>query len=75
VDLLAIIQPEVVIIGGGVGTHFDKYGKLLETELKKYQTPLVPIPPIRAAQRPEEAVIYGCYELVKETYGSPVTAA
>lgn len=75
IDLIAVIQPEAVVIGGGVGTHFDKFGTLLTAELKKYETPLVPIPPIKAAQRPEEAVVYGCYELAKETYGSPVTTA
>lgn len=69
-DLITFIQPDVVILGGGVMTHLDKFdGKLLR-ELKKFETPITPIPPIRRAQRPEEAVIYGCYDLAKATYGS-----
>lgn len=68
IDLIAVIQPEIIIIGGGVGMHFDKYEKPLLDELKKYEMPLVPIPPIRKAQNAEEAVLYGCYELAKEKY-------
>lgn len=56
----ALIRPDIVVIGGGVGTHFDKFkAPLLETlttnTIDKY-VPLV----IRAAH-PEEAVVYGCY--------------
>lgn len=65
-ELLAIIQPDVVIFGGGVGTHFKKYGAYLEGELFKLQNPLVKIPPLLQAKHPEEAVIYGCFELIKQ---------
>jgi predicted NBD/HSP70 family sugar kinase len=64
--LLAIVQPEVVIVGGGVGAHFEKFGAKLEEELKKMHNKLVPIPPIVQAKRPEEAVIYGCYDFIKQ---------
>lgn len=69
IDLIAMVQPDVIVLGGGIGTHYPKYKKLLNDELKKYETPLTPIPPIRQAQRPEEAVVYGCYDLAKERYG------
>lgn len=69
IDLVAVIQPEIILIGGGVGSHFDKFSDYLYKELKRYEMPLVPIPPVKMAQRPEEAVIYGCYELAKEHYG------
>lgn len=69
IDLLAVIQPEVIVIGGGVGTHFKKFRSPLMTLLRKYETPLIPVPPIRQAERSEEAVIYGCYHLAKERYG------
>lgn len=65
IQLLAIIQPEVVIIGGGVGTHYAKFKKYLSDELNHFALPIVPIPPIRKAIHPEEAVIYGCFELVR----------
>lgn len=73
IELIAIIQPEVIVIGGSVGVHFHKYGKLLEEELKKYKLPLVDMPDLRQAQRPEEAVIYGCYDLAKQIYGHAKT--
>jgi predicted NBD/HSP70 family sugar kinase len=68
-QLIATIQPEVIVIGGGIGTHFPKYEKYLLAELKKYETPLTPTPPIRQAQRPEEAVVYGCYVIAERKYG------
>jgi glucokinase len=68
-DLITFIQPDVVVMGGGVMTHLDEFDDLLLKELKHFETPLTPIPPIRKAQRPEEAVVYGCYDLAKSTYG------
>lgn len=60
---LAIIQPDAVVIGGGVGTHFKKYREPLLKHLHAMQNPLVPIPPILGAKHAEEAVVYGCYYL------------
>lgn len=68
IELISVIQPEVIVLGGGVGTHFDKYKKPLLNELKKYELPIVPIPPIVKAQNPEEAVIYGCLILAKQDH-------
>lgn len=65
-ELLAVIQPGVVIIGGGVGRHFEKFSGFLEQELAKSASKMVEIPPIIKAKRPEEAVIYGCYEFIKQ---------
>jgi predicted NBD/HSP70 family sugar kinase len=65
VNLIAIVQPNLIIIGGGVGSHFDRFDDFLKAKLKKYETPLTPIPPLKRAKRPEEAVLYGCYELTK----------
>jgi predicted NBD/HSP70 family sugar kinase len=66
--LIAMIQPDLIVIGGGVGSHFEKFEKPLLDELKKYENPLAPTPPIRQAVHPEEAVIYGCYELAKDLH-------
>jgi predicted NBD/HSP70 family sugar kinase len=68
-DLIAFIQPDAVVLGGGVMEHLDKFDGLLNNELNKYETPLTPIPPIYRAQRPNEAVVYGCYDLAKSVYG------
>ncbi len=45
-DLIAFIQPDAVVLGGGVLTSFTKFEGLLKAELQHYQTPLTPIPPI-----------------------------
>ena len=68
-ELMAIVQPDLVVIGGSVGVYFDRYGALLNKELKQYELPVVPIPPIVQAKRPGEAVIYGCYDLAKQKFG------
>ncbi|MCW1908782.1 MAG: ROK family protein [Candidatus Saccharibacteria bacterium] len=65
IDLIAVLQPEVIIIGGGVGANFIKFGDLLIERLKTYETPMMSIPPIRPAVRAEEAVVYGCFELAR----------
>lgn len=65
IDLIAIVQPEVIIIGGGVGSHFEKFKKPLNELLKKYETPMVAIPPVIGAYKAEEAVVFGCYYLAK----------
>ena len=61
--LLAIcpfLRPDIVIIGGGVSVHFQKFGpklvKSLEANLHDGY-----MPKIVQAVHPEEAVIYGCY--------------
>jgi predicted NBD/HSP70 family sugar kinase len=69
IDLIATLTPEVIVIGGGVGTHFDKYKDRLIEQLKIYENPMVTIPPIIKAQRAEEAVVYGCYEHAKDHFG------
>ena len=66
--ILAVVQPEVVVIGGGVGAHLEKFKPFLEAELKKFENKLVHIPPILKAKKAEEAVIYGCYEYIKQSH-------
>lgn len=65
-ELIATLQPDVIIIGGGVGAHLEKFQPYLEQELQKYHNNMVPIPPIIKADKAEEAVIYGCYEFIRQ---------
>jgi predicted NBD/HSP70 family sugar kinase len=65
IDLIATLNPEVIVLGGGAGAHLDKYRNRLEEQLKIYENPMFTIPPIRKAQYAEEAVLYGCFELAK----------
>jgi len=69
IDLIALMQPEIIVLGGGVGAHYDKFKEYLQQSLTDYENPLVTIPPIQEAARPELAVVYGCYDLAKSVYG------
>lgn len=68
IDILAVVQPQVVVLGGSVATYFDRFDGLLQKALEAYEMPLIPIPPIIHAARPETAVVYGCYDLAKMTF-------
>lgn len=61
INLVAALTPDVIVIGGGVGSHFEKFSARLAEDLKIYQDSLLNVPPIFKAVRAEDAVIYGCY--------------
>jgi predicted NBD/HSP70 family sugar kinase len=75
IDLIALIEPDVIVLGGGVSSHFDKFGDFLQAYLKQYDNPLITLPELRVAARPEQAVIYGCYDLAKALYGTTAKIA
>ncbi len=58
--------PDAIVIGGGVGGHLDKFRQPLEEQLHELRPDLT-FPPIREAHRPTQAVIYGCFELAKQS--------
>lgn len=68
-DLISVVQPEVVVLGGSVGCYFDRFKEPLLETLHRYELPITKVPPIIAASRPDDAVLYGCYDLVKARYG------
>lgn len=68
IQLIAILNPDVIVIGGGAGHYLTKFHDFLVDDLRKFETPLLTIPPILAAQRPDEAVAYGCYDYAKQHY-------
>ncbi len=59
--MLPVVMPDVVIIGGSIGTYFDRYAPYLKKYLEEQLPEEVPLPVIRQAKYPEEAVVYGCY--------------
>jgi glucokinase len=59
--IIPLLQPQVIIIGGSVGTYFDKYGHLLSEVLRQRISRYIDMPRIIAAKHPQEAVVYGCY--------------
>ena len=59
--LIPALQPDVVIVGGGVGTHFTQFANYLTTLLRQQIPAFIPIPSFVQAIDPEKAVIHGCY--------------
>lgn len=59
--VIPILQPDVIIIGGSIGTYFKEYESDLKGILKEKLPDHIPLPKLVQAKHPEEAVIYGCY--------------
>ena len=64
---IPLLQPDLVIIGGSIGTYFEKYGEQLTAILKKHLPAHIPCPEFVEAKHPEQAVIYGCYYYAIDT--------
>jgi glucokinase len=59
--VIPILQPNIIIIGGSIGTYFEKYGKQLQGILNEKLPKHILCPTFVQAKYPELAVIYGCY--------------
>jgi glucokinase len=59
--MIPIIQPDIVIIGGSIGSYFENYSPQLEALLREKLPDHINCPRFVPAAHPEEAVIYGCY--------------
>jgi len=70
IELIAIAQPQIIVIGGSVGVYYERFEPYLLYELQQAKNPLIDLPVIRKAARPEDAVLYGCYDLAHSTYGT-----
>lgn len=66
IDLASVLEPDVVVIGGGVGTHFKKYSHFLKEDIRILTPKMVSLPKIIPAVAAEEAVIFGCAVLAKQ---------
>ena len=64
--IIPFLQPDVIIIGGSIGTYFERYGTTLRAILTEQLPEHIAVPDIRQALHPEEAVIYGCYYYGKD---------
>jgi len=58
---IPLLQPDIIIIGGSIGTYFDRFGEQLKNLLKEKLPPHIPCPMFVQAENSELAVIYGCY--------------
>jgi glucokinase len=68
--VVPIIQPDIIIVGGSMGTYFDKYGVQLEEILREKLPPHIPCPHFKQADHPEQAVLYGCYYYALDYFAS-----
>lgn len=59
--LVSLLEPDHLIIGGSMGTHYAKYADQLKTILDARIAKHMAVTTISQAAHPEEAVIYGCY--------------
>lgn len=66
IDLIVLLSPDCIVVGGGVGAHLEKFQEKLFNELEIYQSKMVKIPQIIKSNHPEEAVIFGGYLLAKQ---------
>jgi len=64
--IIPVIQPELIIIGGSLGENFKKFDLFLEQIVRENLPEGISCPKIVKAQKPREAVIYGCFEFAKE---------
>ncbi len=68
--VIPILQPDVIIIGGSIGTYFEKYGHQLQAILNEKLPSHIPCPKFVQAKYPELAVIYGCYYYAVDAFAS-----
>jgi len=59
--VIPILQPDCIIIGGSIGTYFEKYDTQLKAILREKLPDHIELPKFYKAAHPEQAVIYGCY--------------
>lgn len=60
-ELCAVIEPDAVIIGGGVGSHFHKFDKYLASAVLEMLPKIVKKPVILGAKNAELASLMGCF--------------
>lgn len=59
--MIPVIQPDIIVIGGSIGTFFNQYNEKLDSILDSKLPAHIPTPRLLQAVHPEEAVVYGCY--------------
>lgn len=59
--MIPVIQPDIIVIGGSIGTFFSHYNKELDILLDSKLPAHIPTPVLTQAAHPEEAVVYGGY--------------
>lgn len=63
--IIPLLQPDVIIFGGSIGTFFDEYEHQLNEILNDKLPPYIIRPTLKQAVRPDYAVVYGGYLYAK----------
>lgn len=66
-NMIVMLQPDIVVLGGGVSLHLNQFKVALTEHLEKYTTSQWPLPPILPAKNIETAVVWGCYLKAEST--------
>ena len=66
-DLIPMLTPDVIVIGGSIGTYFDRFSADLKAIINRDLYAHLDRPRIIKARHPEEAVIYGGYVYATHT--------
>lgn len=64
--VIPLLQPDVIIIGGSIGTYFGRYSPELEAILIDKLPDHIDCPVIMQAAHPEKAVVYGCFYYARD---------
>ncbi len=70
----SIIQPDVIVFGGGAGQYAERFIPTVREYMDAHLHADAKRPKLLTAQNPEEAVIYGCYELARQYYDKKLTS-
>lgn len=65
-NMVTLLRPDVVVLGGGVAVHFTSFEKHLKDALKQIDAKLFPLPEIVQAKKVEQAALYGAYLLAEK---------
>ena len=64
-NMITLVQPTMVVLGGGMSVHFEAFKRPLLKYLTQLNPGLYDLPPVKKAKFVETAVIYGAYLLAK----------
>ncbi|MEX0748407.1 MAG: ROK family protein [Candidatus Saccharimonadales bacterium] len=59
-NMAALIEPNRVVLSGGMAVHFDRFQAALNTHLAALHDGVFPLPEVKVAKYPELAPVYGC---------------
>lgn len=66
INIIALCNPKVIVVGGGVGAHFDSWWPLLNQQLQEHLPDFLELPDIKAAMHAERAVLEGAFYYARQ---------